>query len=136
MFLALCPASGSLVIWVEGGSASVGRRTFGVGARPILASMTRHSRATQCLGSADAKAWWMAVADPALRPEELDFTSVNLVEVQPGEGVKLHQGTWHAGPYFLSSSALFFNLELSDTNLTDHNFHHLSVPIKLKLELS
>ena len=103
---------------------------------PILASMTPHSRATQCLGSADAKAWWMAVADPALRPEELDFTSVNLVEVQPGEGVKLHQGTWHAGPYFLSSSALFFNLELSDTNLTDHNFHHLSVPIKLKLELS
>jgi len=58
--------------------------------------------------------------------EQLDHSTVQLVKVQPGEAVKLHQGTWHAGPFFLTPTALFFNLELSDTNLIDHN----SQPLK------
>jgi hypothetical protein len=55
------------------------------------------------------------------------------VEVQPCEAVKLHQGTWHAGPFFLTPTALFFNLELSDTNLTDHNSKTLKKKLKLNL---
>ena len=100
----------------------------------VLASMTRHQRATQCLGSADAQPWWLAVAAPALQPEELCAASVQLVEVLPGEAVQLHQGTWHAGPFFQAPTALFYNLELGDTNLTDHNFHALAAPISLKLD--
>lgn len=102
----------------------------------VLLNMTRHKRATQCLGSADAQPWWLAVAAPDLLPEQLDHSTVQLVEVHQGEAVQLHQGTWHAGPFFLSSTALFFNLELNDTNLTDHNSHRLSPPITLKLTQS
>ena len=100
----------------------------------VLASMTRHQRATQCLGSADAQPWWLAVAASELDPEELSAASVHLVQVLPGEAVKLHQGTWHAGPFFHAPSALFYNLELGDTNLTDHNSHALTAPISLKLD--
>lgn len=100
----------------------------------VLASMTRHQKATQCLGSADAQPWWLAVADPSLQPEELSVASVQLVAVAPGEAVQLHQGTWHAGPFFQAPTALFFNLELGDTNLTDHNFQRLTTPVKLNLD--
>ena len=99
----------------------------------VLASMTRHQRATQCLGSADAQPWWLAVAASELDPEELSAASIQLVKVSPGEAVKLHQGTWHAGPFFHAPSALFYNLELGDTNLTDHNSHALTARISLKL---
>ena len=100
----------------------------------VLAGMTRHQRATQCLGSADAQPWWLAVAAPSLEPDELCVASVHLVAVNPGEAVQLHQGTWHAGPFFLASTALFYNLELGDTNLTDHNFQPLATPVKLNLD--
>ena len=46
------------------------------------------------------------------------------MKLQPGEGVKLHPGTWHAGPYFSNSTGLFFNLELRMTNKNDHNARH------------
>jgi ureidoglycolate hydrolase len=98
----------------------------------MLGSMTRHIHATQCLSSADAQPWWLAVASAKLASEQLNHITVQLVNVQPGEAVKLHQGTWHAGPFFLTPTALFFNLELSDTNLSDHNSH----PLKSKLELN
>ena len=98
----------------------------------MLGSMTRHTQATQCLSSADAQPWWLAVAPAKLASDQLDHITVQLVNVQPGEAVKLHQGTWHAGPFFLSPTALFFNLELSDTNLIDHN----SQPLKAKIELN
>jgi ureidoglycolate hydrolase len=84
------------------------------------------------LSSADAQPWWLAVASAKLASEQLNHITVQLVNVQPGEAVKLHQGTWHAGPFFLTPTALFFNLELSDTNLSDHNSH----PLKSKLELN
>ena len=77
-----------------------------------------------------------AVAAPELLPEELCAASVQLVQVHPGEAVKLQQGTWHAGPFFHAPSALFYNLELGDTNLTDHNFQALTAPIKLMLDPS
>tara|TARA_Y100000746_G_scaffold153997_1_gene132087 strand:+ start:2684 stop:3166 length:483 start_codon:yes stop_codon:yes gene_type:complete len=99
----------------------------------VLGSMTRHIQATQCLGSADAQPWWLAVATAKLQSEQLDHSTVQLVKVEPGEAVKLHQGTWHAGPFFLATTALFFNLELSDTNLADHNSQPLNQKLKLQL---
>jgi hypothetical protein len=39
----------------------------------------------------------------------------------PGDAaVMLRQGAWHASPLFQAPQASFFNLELSDTNVTDH----------------
>jgi len=34
----------------------------------VLGSMTRHTQATQCLSSADAQPWWLAVAAAKLHP--------------------------------------------------------------------
>ena len=101
---------------------------------PVVSSMTRHQRATQCLGSADAQPWWIAVAAPDTQPDQLDATTVQLVKVAGGEAMKLHQNTWHAGPFFHAQTALFFNLELSDTNLTDHNCQRIKTAINLVLE--
>ena len=100
---------------------------------PVVGSMTRHLHATQCLGSADAQPWWLAVAEPTRSAEELDHTTVQLVKVEAGEALKLHQGTWHAGPFFQTPTALFFNLELSDTNQKDHNCQPLAHKLRLTL---
>ena len=44
--------------------------------------------------------------------------------IPPGVFVKLHEGTWHAGPLFTGESACnFANLELADTNVVDHHTH-------------
>lgn len=38
--------------------------------------------------------------------------------------IKLHIGTWHAGPLFAHAPFIdFVNLELADTNQTDHHTH-------------
>jgi ureidoglycolate lyase len=45
----------------------------------------------------------------------------------PGSvAVKLHRGTWHAGPFFEGEDISFLNLELSDTNETDHQNSYLA----------
>lgn len=44
--------------------------------------------------------------------------------IPQGVFVKLHEGTWHAGPLFASQKPCSFaNLELADTNVVDHNTH-------------
>ena len=99
---------------------------------PVLQAMTRHHRVSQCLGSADAQPWWLAVA-PATDPDRPPSTaSIALIKFQPGEGFKLHPGTWHAGPFVQGESALFFNLELTTTNEDDHN----SLPLEKALYLT
>lgn len=86
--------------------------------------MTRHLRCTQCLGALANKAWSIAVARPtaADRPALADIAAFQI----PGDCfIKLEVGTWHAGPYFKQDFVDFYNLELSDTNLTDHQTCHL-----------
>ena len=100
---------------------------------PVLKAMTRHHRVSQCLGSADAQPWWLAMApstDPGCPPSA---TSIALIKFQPGEAFKLHPGTWHAGPFIHERSALFFNLELRTTNEDDHNSLLLGQSLHLKL---
>lgn len=87
--------------------------------------ITRHRRCTQCLGAMAGQTWWMAVAppedDPQPNPEHIRAFQI------PGNCfIKLAVGTWHAGPLFEQASIDFFNLELSDTNITDHETCHLS----------
>lgn len=47
-----------------------------------------------------------------------------MCRIPPGHFIKLHEGTWHAGPLFDAPDTMsFFNLELADTNVVDHNTH-------------
>jgi ureidoglycolate hydrolase len=81
--------------------------------------ITRHVRCTQCLGALEGKEWLIALAPPtdAAPPALLDLVAFRI----PGNCfIKLNQGTWHAGPYFDQDFVDFYNLELSDTNITDH----------------
>ena len=82
--------------------------------------ITRHQRCTQCLGSLGGKTWLLAVAPPSqgvLLPEQIRAFVIG------GDClIKLHVGTWHAGPYFSDSEWIdFYNLELTDTNINDHD---------------
>lgn len=93
---------------------------------PHFTSITRHRRVTQCLAAVGGGEWLLAVAppgdpdDPDVRPALADVAGF----VVPGDvAVLLHRGTWHAGPFFTASSMAFFNLELADTNVVDHQSH-------------
>jgi ureidoglycolate lyase len=94
----------------------------------VVRQITRHRRVTQCLAAMGGKSWLMAVAPP----EELDSLTAEpaLADIVgflvPGTvAVKLHRGTWHAGPFFEDDEISFLNLELSDTNEVDHQNSNL-----------
>ena len=98
-----------------------------------IAAMTRHRKATQCLSSADARPFWLLLAPPTIEGPVLDASAAWLLRIDAGEGIKLHLGTWHAGPLFETESASFFNLELSDTNQNDHETLKLNRSITVEL---
>ena len=81
-------------------------------------NITHHARVTQCLGGLGQHSWFMAVAEPGSDPDE---ANMHVFEIPPGTFVKLHVGTWHAGPYFTQKEMDFYNLELVYTNVVDHN---------------
>lgn len=97
--------------------------------RPLaFSSITRHRAVTQCLASADGRAWLLAVAPPDAADDpdaEPDPSRIRAFSVPPGIAVALHRSTWHAGPFFEGGSMDFFNLELADTNQVDHHSCHL-----------
>lgn len=80
--------------------------------------ITYHAQCTQCLGSLQGKPWYIAVA-PASVP--LDVEQIVAFKIPGDRFIKLDLGTWHAGPLFREEPHIdFYNLELSDTNITDH----------------
>jgi ureidoglycolate lyase len=94
----------------------------------VVRQITRHRQVTQCLAAMGGKSWLMAVAPP----KELDRPTAEpaLADIVgfivPGTvAVKLHRGTWHAGPFFEDDEISFLNLELSDTNEVDHQSSNL-----------
>jgi ureidoglycolate hydrolase len=96
--------------------------------------ITRHQRCTQCLGALEGKEWLIAVAPSGARavpnPEEIRAFRI------PGNCfIKLEVGTWHAGPLFEGEPIGFYNLELSDTNITDHDTCDLVKTFGLAFEL-
>jgi ureidoglycolate lyase len=89
----------------------------------VINHITRHRQVTQVLGSAGGLSWLLAVAPPP--PEDVPEAEPALEDIRafriPGDAaVMLLRGAWHAGPLFETPEASFFNLELSDTNITDH----------------
>jgi ureidoglycolate lyase len=101
-----------------------------------FSQITRHRRVTQCLGARNDRDWYLAVA-PAredLSVPELD--SITAFHI-PGEiAIKLHRGTWHAGPFFTWDAVDFFNLELADTNVTDSQHVDLKETFGVTCEFS
>ena len=94
----------------------------------VFRQITRHRGVTQCLAALGGKSWLLAVAppknfdDPKAEPALEDIAGF----VIPGSAaVKLHRGTWHAGPFFEDDEINFINLELSDTNEVDHQNSYL-----------
>lgn len=108
--------------------------------RPLkFSNITHHASVTQCLGSIGGHAWYLGVAKPSIAaPGEVkDETTENLKQSRCGhfyvppavddvsvfrisgsKFVKLHRGTWHAGPLFRADKMDFYNLELSNTNVS------------------
>jgi ureidoglycolate hydrolase len=88
--------------------------------------ITHHQHCTQCLGALNGASWLMAVA-PAVKSGQDFLEPDSIVAFQiPGDCfIKLEAGTWHAGPYFRPETVDFYNLELSDTNVTDHHTYNL-----------
>ncbi|MBW4538213.1 MAG: ureidoglycolate lyase [Myxacorys chilensis ATA2-1-KO14] len=96
--------------------------------------ITRHQKCTQCLGSLEGKDWLLAVAPPShdSRPPLDTITAFRI----PGDCfIKLELGTWHAGPYFDTDFIDFYNLELSDTNITDHDTYNLKTAYGAAFEI-
>ena len=90
--------------------------------------ITRHRRVTQCLGAMGGVEWFLAVAapaDPNDPDERPDPEAIAAFRIPGTVAIKLHRGTWHAGPYFQADRVDFFNLELLDTNVSDHDTCHL-----------
>lgn len=81
--------------------------------------ITRHQLCTQCLGSLEGKTWLLAVAPPSSHPQP-DSKQLKAFQIPGNCFIKLHKGTWHAGPYFTEDEINFYNLELSNTNEVDH----------------
>jgi ureidoglycolate lyase len=85
--------------------------------------ITRHLQVTQCLASSESKPWMIAVApphDPDNVEAIVDPKEIVAFQIPGNVAVMLYRSTWHAGPYYNGERADFFNLELSDTNQTDH----------------
>ncbi len=87
--------------------------------------ITHHAAVTQCLAAAGDAPWYLAVAPPGAAAP-LRAADLVAFAVTPPAALALRVGTWHAGPYFGGeaptggASRDFYNLELSDTNVTDH----------------
>jgi len=87
-------------------------------------TIVHHAKVTQCLGSTQGGSWYMAVA--AKDVKDPSGENMQAFRIPPGVFIKLHCGTWHAGPLFETPNQLdFANLELSDTNVTDFNCYDL-----------
>lgn len=102
--------------------------------RPLLIrGITRHSRVTQCLASMKGEEWFIGLAEPgdAPAPEE-----IRVFRIGGDVALALHRGTWHAGPFFLAPEQDFLNLELSDTNETDHHTVRFDTEFGFILEIA
>ncbi len=100
----------------------------------LFHEITRHQRCTQCLGALAGADWFLGVAPPdyAAIP---DPEAIRAFRIPGNCFVKLHVGTWHAGPLFDLPVMDFYNLELSDTNVVDHHTCHLRSRFHLEFEI-
>ena len=97
-------------------------------------AITRHQQCTQCLGALNGMDWLMAVAPPSATPEP-EPTAIRAFHIPGNCFIKLHVGTWHAGPLFDAPEVDFYNLELSDTNVVDHQTCSLRSRFHVEFEI-
>ncbi|NJL99511.1 MAG: Ureidoglycolate hydrolase [Synechococcaceae cyanobacterium SM2_3_2] len=99
-----------------------------------FSQITRHRQCTQCLGSLGGHSWYLGVAPSSSDPLNPDQIVVFKI---PGDCfIKLEVGTWHAGPHFQDPDYIdFYNLELSDTNLVDHDTINLALDRGMTFEI-
>lgn len=83
----------------------------------IIRGITRHGNVTQCLASMKGEEWFIGLAEPGDAPEPEE---IRVFRMGGDVALALHAGTWHAGPFFTAPAVDFLNLELTDTNETDH----------------
>jgi ureidoglycolate hydrolase len=95
--------------------------------------ITRHQQCTQCLGSLGGQDWLMAVAPPS--KDQPVPEAIVAFQIPGNCFINLKVGTWHAGPYFEQAAIDFYNLELSDTNITDHETCNLKTSYGLEFEI-
>ena len=100
----------------------------------IFNKITRHSLCTQCLGSSNGHEWLIAVCPPSTKNEP-DRDRLKTFVVPGNCFIKMEVGTWHAGPYFDRPVMDFYNLELSDTNVTDHFTYNFATKQNLEFEI-
>ncbi len=96
--------------------------------------ITRHVKCTQCLGSLEGKEWFMGVAPPGESPKPR-LQDIAVFRIPGNCFIKLEVGTWHAGPYFDQDFVDFYNLELSDTNINDHDTCNLLTTYNVEFEI-
>ncbi len=91
------------------------------GPRLVFSNLARHRRVSQCLGALHGKEWFMAVAPPGDPADgaQPELAQLSAFRIAGDCVIKLHVGTWHAGPLFAYVECLFFNLENLDTNKRD-----------------
>lgn len=91
------------------------------GGRPLQVSqITKHGSVTQCLGALGTdEDFYLVVHAPCEKPT---LEGLQAIRIPPRHFIKLHAGTWHAGPLWQGEDLdrTFYNLELADTNVVDH----------------
>jgi ureidoglycolate hydrolase len=97
-----------------------------------FSKMARHRRVSQCLGSLQGKDWFMAVAVPTNNDSQPRLADITAFLIPGDRIIKLHVGTWHAGPHFMHEECLFLNLENEDTNTQD--FQEMTLPQVCQIE--
>jgi ureidoglycolate hydrolase len=98
-----------------------------------FSKMARHRRVSQCLGSLQVKEWFMAVAAPTNNDSQPRLEDIAAFLIPGDRIIKLHVGTWHAGPHFRHEECLFLNLENEDTNTRD--FQEMTLPQVCQIEI-
>jgi len=88
-------------------------------------AITYHGNVTQCLMGLSVEPWYLAVSTATMSLREFPSTKdIEVFQIPSNVIVKLNVGVWHAGPFFEKSTHMdFLSLELSDTNIEDHNTH-------------
>ena len=101
-------------------------------ARPLeIRGITRHGRVTQCLASTNGADWFIGLAPPS-PGHDSPTDPIQVFRIPGGTAIALHAGSWHAGPFFTAPTQDFFNLELTDTNETDHHTAKLDAAIVIE----
>ena len=87
----------------------------------VVKAITRHHQTTQALASVGGAEWFLLVAPPDPDSDRPAIEALRAFRIPGDVAILMKRGTWHAGPYFLTDTMNFFNLELEDTNIVDHD---------------